>query len=172
VASRVKSRYSLELIKILTDGEWHDTHYLALAAGKYIPPERASRKLRRGHGQTVESGRYDIVNNTLRSFLREGRVETRHNGRFIEWRLSNIQWAAKMLKWSGESIPLPILAILVTAGMKTISLSPAHYDVFSEVKQAYEKATGRSGTWEAFLVGLVGSSLAGKSIRKGGGSDG
>lgn len=168
MASRVKSRTSLELIKILADGEWHDTRYLALAAGKYIPPERASRKLRMGHGQTVEGGRYDMVNGTLRSFLSKGRVETRRNGRFAEWRLINIQWAAKMLKWAGEPIPLSILAILAMTGMKTISLSPAHYDVLSEVTQAYEKATGRSGTWEAFLVGLVASSLAGKSISKGG----
>lgn len=162
MASRVKSRASLELIKILADGEWYDTHYLALAAGKYISPERASRALRRG---TVEGGRSHMTRSSLKSFLRKGRVEIRRKGRFAEWRLSNFQWAAKMLKWAGEPIPLSILAM---AEMISISLSPAHYDVLSQVKQAYERATGKSVTWDAFLVELVGSSLAGKSIRRGG----
>jgi len=168
VASRVKSRVSLELIKILSDGEWYNTRYLALVAGKYIPPERASRTLRRGRGCTVETGRYDIVNRTLRGFLKQERVETRRNGRLAEWRLSNIQWAAQMLKWAGEPVPLSVFTLLTTARMQTISLSPAYYNVLSEVKQAYEKATGKSLSWDAFLIGLIGSSLAGKSIRKGG----
>ena len=165
MASRLRSRASLELIKILADGEWYDTHYLALAAGKYIPPERASRKT---PGGTVEGGRSKMIYISLKSFLDGGRVETRHKGRLAEWRLSNFQWAAKMLKWAGEPIPLPLLAMVE---MRTITLSPAHYDVLSQVKQAYEKATGKSVTWDAFLVELVGSSLAGKSIRKEMGND-
>lgn len=168
MVSRLKTRHSLELLKILADGEWHDTRYLALAAGKYIPPERASRILRRGHGQTVESGRSNIIANHLAGLLRTGRVEKRRDGPLCEWRLKDVDWALRMLKWAGEPIPP---SMPPTLERKTISLSSAHYDVFSEVKQAYERATGKSVTWDAFLIELVGSSLAGKSIRKGGGSN-
>lgn len=38
------TRATLELAKLLSDGEWYNTTYLALAAGKYIPPERVWRR--------------------------------------------------------------------------------------------------------------------------------
>lgn len=156
MANRPKKRESIELIKILLDGKWHDTHYLALAAGKYIAPEIASRKADSGN---VDVGRTHLIHNRCTEFFRSGRFERRHDGRYSEFKLKDFEWAKKVLIWAGESI----LSLPPIAEMRTISLSLAYYDVLSKVKQTYEKAMGESITWEAFLIQLLGMSLAGKS---------
>lgn len=161
MASRVKKRESIELIKILLDGNWYDTHYLSLTAGKYIAPEIASRKAKSG---SVDIGRANIIYAKLESFVNNGRFERRHDGRHCEWKLKDFEWARKVLIWAGE----PLSSLLLIPEMKTISLPIADYNVLSQVKQAYEQAMGKSITWEAFLIQLLGFSLAGKSISKGG----
>ena len=65
----VRNRSSIELLKILLDGDWHNTSYLVLAAGKYIPPERASRRKINGHLPGVEQGRHAIIHHTLACLL-------------------------------------------------------------------------------------------------------
>lgn len=158
MASRVRKRESIELIKILLDGNWYDTHYLALTAGKYIAPELASRRAKTGN---VNTGRANMIGDILAEFVRNGRFEKRHDGRHCEWKLKDFEWAKKVLIWAGE----PLSSLPPIPEMKTISLPIAEYNVLSRVKEAYERATGKSITWEAFLVELVGSSLAGKSMR-------
>ncbi len=161
----LKKRESIELVKILLDGKWHDTHYLALAAGKYIAPELASRKAKTG---SVDTGRANIISGMCEGFFRYGRFEKRHDGRHCEWKLRDFEWAKKVLTWAGESLSSqPSIP-----EFKTITIPLAEYNLLSDVKQAYEKAIGENVTWEAFLVGLVGASLAGKLIRKGGESRG
>jgi len=81
-------RAVLELAKILSDGEWHTTSYLAIAAGKYLRPEVAWR---RAPGNLSEGQRL-YVNRKLCVWKRFGRVEKRRNGKRMEWRLLKTDW--------------------------------------------------------------------------------
>jgi len=157
VPTPLKKRESIELVKVLLDGKWHDAHYLGLAAGKYIAPELASRKSKSG---SVDSGRTNIILGKLESFEHLGRVEKRHNGRLCEWKLRDFEWAKKVLTWAGESLsslpPIP--------EFKTITIPLADYNVLSGVKQAYENATSESIAWEAFLIRLLALSLVRKRL--------
>lgn len=153
MASLLKKRESIELVKILLDGEWHDTHYLALAAGKYIAPEVASRKAKTGN---INTGRANMINGILQGFYQSNRLEKQHDGRHCEWKLRDFGWAKKVLTWCGESFsslpPIP--------EFKTITIPLAEYNLLSGVKHAYESTTGKSITWETFLIRLLGLSLA------------
>lgn len=152
MTSPLKKRASIELVKILLDGKWHDTHYLALAAGKYIAPEIASR---RAKTSSVDTGRTNIIGGKLEGFLQTGRLEKRLDGRHCEWKLRDFEWAKKMLTFAGEDLsslpPIP--------EFKTITIPLAEYNLLSGVKQAYEDTRGKSITWEAFLIHLLGLSL-------------
>lgn len=154
MASPLKKRESIELVKVLLDGKWHDTHYLALAAGKYIAPELASRRAKTG---SVDTGRANIINGMLEGFFRHSRLDKRHDGLHCEWKLRDFEWAKKVLTWAGESLsslpPIP--------EFKTITIPLTDYNLLSGVKQAYENTTGESITWEAFLIRLLGLSLGG-----------
>lgn len=87
-------RAVLELVMLLSDGNWHRTSYLGIAAGKYLRPEIAWRT---GHGN-IGQGQRLYVNNKLEVWQRIGRVEKRRNGKFVEWRLAKSEWVIPYLK--------------------------------------------------------------------------
>lgn len=82
-------RAALELARVLSDGNWYRTSYLAMAAGKYVRPELAWR---RAKGSTILEGQREYINARLRQWERFGRVEKRRNGNFVEWRLTKTEW--------------------------------------------------------------------------------
>jgi len=79
----------LELAGVLSDGNWHRTSYLAMAAGKYLRPEVAWRA---SQGVSVAEGQRKYINAKLQAWERAGRVERRRNGTFTEWRLARTDW--------------------------------------------------------------------------------
>lgn len=87
-------RAVLELVMLLSDGNWHRTSYLGIAAGKYLRPEIAWRT---GHGN-ISQGQRLYVNNKLDVWQRIGRVEKRRNGKFVEWRLATNDWLFPYLR--------------------------------------------------------------------------
>jgi hypothetical protein len=179
VPSVVRNRSSIELLKILSDGDWHNTPYLVLAAGKYIPPERASRQKIHGHLPGVERGRYAIIYNTLASLAGTGRLEKRRgDGHTNDWRLRDIAWAEKMLHRFGEH-PQPAVMMAGpvaqpaarsgrAAGNKRtrrrIDLRPAEYSALLRAKLAYENSKCSPIQWGTFLLLLLGFAIGGKLI--------
>ena len=195
--SPLKKRASLEAVKILSDGNWYSNHYLVLSAGKYIPPEIASRVKREGRTVSVESGRSTIMINALRSLGSSGRLERRTDGRTVEWRLKDFEWAKRALApleavgqhptttpetaatTTPEADATPTTTTPEAAGVpptttpeagsvplttipteiRLITVGVVCYTILGGVKQAYEKVTGQTTTWEDFLLRLVGSSL-------------
>lgn len=87
-------RAVLELARILSDGNWHSTSYLAVAAGKYVRPEIAWRY---AQGSTVLEGQRRYVNQRLHQWERFGRVQKRKHGRFTEWRSAKTEWVQDYL---------------------------------------------------------------------------
>lgn len=84
----------LELVTLLSDGNWYRTRYLGITAGKYLRPEVAWRS---GQGNIVK-GQRKYINAKLSVWVRFGRVEKRGNGRFTEWRLAKSEWVILYLK--------------------------------------------------------------------------
>lgn len=84
----------LELAALLSDGNWHSTSYLGVAAGKYLRPEIAWRT---GRGN-INQGQRLYTNWKLKLWRQMGRVESRRNGKFVEWRLINSQWVVLYLR--------------------------------------------------------------------------
>ena len=175
----VRSRSTIELLKILSDGDWHNTSYLVLAAGKYIPPERASRRKINGHLPSVEQGRYAIIHHTLASLVGTGRMGKRPgDGHTSEWRLRDMEWADKMLRRFGEH-PQPVVMTAVPAApplaqpgratgnkrtRRRIDLRPAEYSALLGAKLAYENSKGSPIQWGTFLLLLLGFAIGGKLI--------
>jgi predicted transcriptional regulator len=87
-------RAVLELAMLLSDGNWHTTSYLGVAAGKYLRPEVAWRT---GRGD-ISRGQRLYVNNKLDVWERAGRVEKRRNSKFTEWRLAKSDWVLPYLR--------------------------------------------------------------------------
>lgn len=87
-------RAVLELATLLSDGKWHRTSYLGIAAGKYIRPEIAWRV---GRGN-ISQGQRLFVNIKLDKWERAGRVAKRRNGKFTEWTLTKTEWVIPYLR--------------------------------------------------------------------------
>jgi len=179
VPAVVRNRASIELLKILSDGDWHNTSYLVLAAGKYIPPERASRRKINGRLPGVEQGRHAIIHHTLTSLADTGRIEKRQgDGHTNDWRLRDTEWAEKMLRRYGERAQpvvmmaepsAPPVAQSVRAmgnrrSRRRIDLRPAEYSALLEAKSAYENSKGSHIQWGTFLLLLLGFAIGGKLI--------
>lgn len=94
------SRMVLELVMLLSDGSWHSTGHLGIAAGKYMRPEIAWRT---GKGN-INYGRRLYVNHRLNSWERIGRIEKRRNGKFTEWRLGKAEWVVPYLRVLVETL--------------------------------------------------------------------
>ena len=161
----IKKRSTVELIKILLDGEWHDTHYLALAAGKYIPPEKASRVT---SGGTVASGQSELIRSRLKNFVKGGRIEKRSskdkvNSRYCsEWRLVDFEWARREIARFDGNRGLKTLAALPTLE-RSVTLTVSEYNLLSGIKQAYESTSEKDITWGAFLIHLLARSLGART---------
>ena len=93
-STKQASRAVLELVAVLSGGNWCRTSHLGRAAGSYIRPEVAWRA---GHGNITEGQRL-YVNTKLGVWERVGRVEKRRNGKFVEWRLAKSEWVIPYLK--------------------------------------------------------------------------
>lgn len=93
-SAKQASRAVLELVVVLSEGNWCRTSYLGRAAGSYLRPEIAWRK---GRGNISEGQRL-IVDDKLNDWERAGRVEKRRNGKFTEWRLAKSEWVIPYLK--------------------------------------------------------------------------
>lgn len=88
------SRAVLELAMLLSDGNWHSTGYLGVAAGKYMRPEIAWRIGK----ENINHGRRLFINVRLDMWERAGRIAKRRNGKFTEWRLAKSEWVIPYLK--------------------------------------------------------------------------
>lgn len=183
--SPVRTRPSIELIRILLDGEWRTGAYLELAAGKYIPPERASRQ-RPSH--QVESGRTAIVCRALRSFAASGRLEKRNVDGHVEWRLRDGEWARRALaEWESHkpavvsegpqrgatpeqpgpqnTTPTTITTAVASHKQKTrMYFKPSVYNALLRAKLTYERSNGGPVEWGEFLMLLLGSAVGAKLI--------
>jgi len=149
-----------------------------LAAGKYIPPERASRRKINGRLPSVEQGRHAIIHHTLASLVDTGRMEKRPgDGHTNEWRLRDMEWAEKMLRRFDEHPPAVMMAVplapplaqpgRVTGNKRTrrrIDLRPAEYSALLGAKLAYESSKGSPIQWGTFLLLLLGFAIGGKLI--------
>ena len=172
MSSVVRNRSSIELLKILSDDAWHNTSYLALAAGKYISPERASRSGQDSeHLPSVHRGRYHCIYRTLQGLVRTGRVERRRGegDRTNEWRLLDKEWAEKMVSRVGEQLrPAAMMVGPASSGgsgsRRSIHLRLADYNALLEAKLAYQNSYGASTEWGAFLLLLLGFALGGKLV--------
>lgn len=171
--SVVRNRSSIELLKILSDDAWHNTPYLALAAGKYISPERASRVDQDSeHLPSVHRGRYHCIYSTLQGLVRTGRIERRRGDgdRNCEWRLVDREWAEKMVSRVGEQLRPAIMMVEPASSKskdsrKSIHMRLADYNALLEAKLAYENGKDASTEWGAFLLLLLGFALGGKLIK-------
>jgi hypothetical protein len=169
----VRNRSSIELLKILSDDAWHNTSYLALAAGKYISPERASRTSHDSeHLPSVARGRYHCIYRALQGFMRTGRIERRRGDgdKTSEWRLVDREWAEKMVSRVGEQVR-PALMMVDPASpggrdnRRCIHLRPADYNALLEAKLTYENGKDTATEWGAFLLLLLGFALGGSLIK-------
>ena len=88
-SAKEAGRTVLELARILSDGEWHSTSYLAIAAGKYLRPEVVWRC---AYGSSLLEGQRKYVHAKLCAWKRFGRVEKRKRGNLMEWRLTETRW--------------------------------------------------------------------------------
>lgn len=97
---------ALELVKALSDGEWHNTAYLSIDAGRSIRPEiawRAAQRKARSQindtGAAVGRGKVICVRRILDRWSKAGRLEKRkrEDGR-VEWRLATRDWIQPYLR--------------------------------------------------------------------------
>ncbi len=172
----VRKRYSIELLKLMLDGNWYNTEYLKLAAGKFIPPEVASRVKAHGRPAGVEYGRAIVILNALKSFQSHERIERRHDSHGYEWRLKDSEWAKKMVELSlstpeqgmvpsSESSKSTPSATITPTSEVSLTLPLLAYNSLLEAKQTYEGGKGGPTDWGAFLLLLLGYALGGKLIR-------
>jgi hypothetical protein len=82
------TRATLELARILSDGQWYNMPYLAYAAGRYIRPELVWRRARQ-HRQkdNMYAGKYQWVLAKLRYWLKVGKVEKQITDGMSMWRV-------------------------------------------------------------------------------------
>jgi len=94
------SRATLELAKVLSDGEWHNTAYLAIVAGRYIRPEMVWRRAWQ-HRQkgNMNAGQYQWVLGKLRYWWKVGKVDKEIDGDMTRWRVKNKNWADKYVEY-------------------------------------------------------------------------
>ncbi len=93
------SRPTLELARVLSDGEWYNTLYLSLSVGKYIRPELVSRRARQHRQKDMNAGRYQWVLAKLRYWSKVGKVEKRIEDGVTEWRAKNKEWVGIYIEW-------------------------------------------------------------------------
>ena len=94
------TRATLELAKLLSDGAWYNTTYLAIAAGKYIPPERVWRRAwQHKQKNNMDAGRYHWVFEKLRYWWKVGKVDKEIDGNVTKWRVRNKDWADKYVEY-------------------------------------------------------------------------
>ena len=161
-----RTRTSAELLKILSDGEWHSTTYLALAAGKYIPPEIASRRCKKAdHPRGVEIGRYSLINLTLDGMVRNGRIEKRRTPESKnEWRMVDREWVEKSLH-RFEDLQVLVMTPSLVPAVRTVDLGLTEYSALLEAKLAYESTRGSTTEWGTFLLLLLGFAIGGKLLK-------
>ncbi len=180
MSSRIRKRESYELLKIMLDGNWYGTKYLQLAAGKFIPPERASRIKGIGHPTTaeaaVERGRARMIYGSLKAWLHKGKLENRHDDKGVEWHLKDTQWAKRMMHLYSRRVTItpgepsisapPITPLPTPQSEVNITLSLPIYNSLLEAKHAYESSKDGFIDWGAFLLLLLGFALGGKIIKE------
>lgn len=92
----VRSKYSIEIARILLDGQWHTTTSIAILVRGYIRPEVAYRRLY--HFGTIRSGYTNVVWHVLRRWMRINKVESRIANKISEWRIIDREYFKKILK--------------------------------------------------------------------------
>jgi len=75
----------LRLLELMNDGQWHNSRFLILAVGSYIPPWMAARVTSEPDKHDYDRGRGIIVNRQLAYLSHKKRVEKRRGK--DEWRL-------------------------------------------------------------------------------------
>ncbi len=80
------SRATLELAKLLSDDQWHDTRYFAILIARYIRPEHIMRRARQHRQKDMESGQYQWALAKLRYWAKVGKVEKRIDDGVTKWR--------------------------------------------------------------------------------------
>jgi len=79
-----------KLIDIMSDSDWYSLEYLGYAAGKFIPPEVAVRKVEGKDSSYVLAGQRVCICARLRDWRHLGKAErrmTENSPAVQEWRL-------------------------------------------------------------------------------------
>lgn len=83
-----RSRATEEIVRIISDMEWHSTSEIAIRVGDYIRPEIVWRQAKRSQ-LTIDGARRAWVSHRLKYWHKMGLVKKRKRNNTSEWRCVN-----------------------------------------------------------------------------------